>query len=633
MRETQSQSQTDTAFHDMSNAVRVWARCFAFTSILNLYLLHLGFRHWRTVAPPMIHEMAQLFFWAVAVNIGSGLLIGWFALRGRWQNRLPVVLKLDAVIGLIPFLMGMFLVQDEFRFRTFGTIYTVFLLLRLGLGLAWGSWNLPGSRRRRYSSLYVFLVTALIFAGFVPWIWLTSPPSGDEPAYLLLAHSLGFDHDFDVDNNYRNHDYVEQFPPPSPGEIRGYTYAKMESDGLAYLPHERHVITNYRGQQMLWHDVGLPILIAPAYYIAKRKGALFVLALLGGFGAAAIFETAVLLGATNLQALLTAAIFCFTSPFYLYAQTVVAEVPGATGILWVGLQFFRYRERPRNRYLLIAGIIIAALPWLIIRFWALAGPLFLVFNAWVIFREWGRWRAIVGKMALLGIPSLVSLVLFAILDKHLFNSYLPNAANLIWGRILPQFGNRPILGFFGLMFDQSFGLIPTAPIFIAVIAGMIVLYRRDRWAFAALFLPVAGYLPFVACSRFWMGGWAPPARLLVAAAMIMVPSASLVLTRNTRWIAAALTTWGGLLSVAYTVNPYLRIGSFWHLYNTSMLVEMLHDHIRTPMYSIMSVFPNCLKAERTDWLRAWGWLVLLAGAAWLWAGFAERQPTGRLSED
>jgi hypothetical protein len=619
--------QAASAAQDPAKTRSAWGRYFALISVLNLYLLHLAFRRWHYVAPPLTHDMAGVFFWAVAVNVGFGLLIGWFAIREQWETRLPVVLKLDALIGLLPFLMGKFFIgTSEPRFRIFGGIYTVFLLLRVVLSLSWAAWSLPGSKLVRHASLYVFLATFLVLAGFVPWIWLTPPLEGDEPAYMLLAHSLAFDHDFAVGDNYRNYDFAEQFPPPSPGALRGVPYELMLKPGLSVIEHEPHVITNYRGQKMLWHDVGLPLLIAPAYYFAKRHGALLMLALLGALGLAAIYEIAMWLGATNLQALLTAGIFGFTSPFYLYAQTVCVEAPGAVGILWATLQFFRYRERPRNRYLLLAGICIAALPWLVIRFWALAGPLFLVLSAWVILQEWPRWKPILAKMALLGVPSLVSLGVFAILDKHLFDTYLPNAGILILGRIMPQFGGHPVLGFLGLMFDQSFGLIPTAPMFVAVIAGVVVLFRCDRWGFAALFLPALGYIPFVARSRFWAGGWNPPARYLVAVVMVMVPAASLVLTRKTRWIVAALTTWSGLLTVAYTVNPYWRMPSLWHLYRKSMLVEILHDHMHPHphFYSALSIFPDCLSVGLSDWVLAWIWLAVVAIAAWYWAGTAKR---------
>ena len=611
----------------VSNSCAVWARWFALISILNLLLLFLAVRRWHYTLSPLTRDLAQIFFWAIAVNVAFELVIGWYAIRERWHERLPLALTLDAAITLIPLLMGKFFwVEDDLTFRIIGTLYTVFLLLRLVLGTAWAAWNLPGTQRVRHSALYVFAVAFLVFAGFVPWVWLAGPPSGDEPAYMLLAHSLAFDHDFDVGNNYRNQDYVEQFPPPSPGALRGFRYNQILDGTLSAIAHEPHVITNYRGQKMLWHDVGLPLLIAPAYSLAKRQGALLVLALLAALGVAAIFEIAVCLGASNFQALLTASIFGFTAPFYLYAQTVCVEAPGAVGILWAALQFFRYRERPRNRYLLLAGIIIAALPWLIIRFWALAGPLFLLLSAWVILREWGTWRALIARMALLGAPSLISLGAFAVLDKHQFNSYLPNAGNLIWGRILPQFWNHPLLGFQGLLFDQSFGLLPTAPLFVAAFAGMIVLFQRDRWGFAALFLPALGYLPFVVRSRFWMGGWAPPARLIVVAAMIMVPAASLVVTHKTRWIVAALTTWSGLLTVAYTVNPYWRTPSFWHPYEKSMLVEILHDHMHPHphFYSALSIFPNLLRAHPTDLLLAGCWAAVIAGAAWWWARTAQR---------
>lgn len=631
--ETQLPTSAQAPVPAVSNARRLWARWFVLVLLLNLYLLHSAFRRWHYVAPPMTHAMARIFFWAVGVNLGFALLLGWFSIRERWDNRLQRTLQLDLVIGLLPFLMGNFFIGgDEPRFRIFGTIYTVFLLLKIILALTWATWNLPDRKTIRHAPLFLFLASFLVFAGFVPWIWLAGPPSGDEPAYLLLAHSLAFDHDFDVGDNYRNYDFVEQFPPAPPGALRGFVYEQMLAPSISAIFHEPHMITNYRGQQMLWHDVGLPLLIAPAYYLDKREGALLMLALLGALGVAAIFEIALWLGAPNVRAVLTAGIFSFTAPFYLYAQSVCVEAPGAVAILWAALQFFRYRERPRNRYLLLAGIIIAAMPWLIIRFWSLAGPLFLVLVAWSLRTEWGRWSRLIGKMALLGGPSLVSLLVFALLDKHLFNTYLPNAGNLIWGRFLPQFWNHPMLGFLGLFLDQSFGLMPTAPMFVAVVAGMIVLFRRDRWGFAALFLPALGYIPFVSRSRFWMGGWAPPARLLVVGVMIMVPAASLVLTRKTRWIVVALTTWSGLLTVAYTVNPYWRMPSLWHLYEKSMLAEILHDHMHhhPHFYSVLSIFPDLLRAHPTDLLLAWCWVAVIACSAWLWARTAGPQ-SGKLN--
>ena len=259
----------------------LFLRWFALASIFNLYLLRVAFRRWHYVVPPTTHAMARIFFWAVAINVVSGLVIGWFALHERWHQRLGLTLKLDTAIGLLPFLMGkFFLGRDEFSFRVFGTIYVLFLLLRLVLGLTWLASNAPGAQPVRHAAIYVFLVTFLVFGGCVPWMWLSSSPQGDEAHFMVLTHSLVVDHDFEVGNNYRNGDFKEEFPPPSPGEFRGYPYASIQRDGIGGMPREPHVIGNYRGQLMLQHDPGFPMLLVPGYALDLREGALLTIALI-----------------------------------------------------------------------------------------------------------------------------------------------------------------------------------------------------------------------------------------------------------------------------------------------------------------------------------------------------------------
>jgi hypothetical protein len=51
----------------------------------------------------------------------------------------------------------------------------------------------------------------------------------------------------------------------------------------------------------------------------------------------------------------------------------------------------------------------------------------------------------------------------------------------------------------------------------------------------------------------------------------------------------------------------------------SMLVEFFHDHIHTPLYSILSVYPDMMLARRQDYLRAVAWLIVYVAGAWVWA--------------
>jgi hypothetical protein len=61
------------------------------------------------------------------------------------------------------------------------------------------------------------------------------------------------------------------------------------------------------------------------------------------------------------------------------------------------------------------------------------------------------------------------------------------------------------------------------------------------------------------------------------------------------------------------------MNSYWEMNKFSMWVEMLHDHIPTPFYSVLSIFPNFKVAAPVDYVRGWIWVVLIAGAALWWA--------------
>ncbi len=588
-------------------------------SLVNLALLVQVLHRYHHALTPINHGLARVLATAFAVNIATALAILWLATVRCWRTRLSSVLKLDVAVSLLPFVMAALRDGDKGRtFHLFALVYVVFLLAKMAEFLFYAAHNAGPENRVRIPAI-VFAAAFIVYGGLAPWIALASSPQGDEAHFLILSHSLAFDHDFDVGDNYAKGDYREQYPPPSPGEMRGYPYASMERDNVDYLPHEPHTVTNFRGQLMLEHDPGFPLLMTPGYALDLREGALFTQALIGAAGAAAVYEAAVLLGASSGCALLTVALFCFTCPYWVFTQSALADLSGAVGSLWIGLQFLRYRVRERNRYLLLAGMLIAILPWLNIRFWALAGPSFLLLAAWIVRQH----KSVIAKLAYLGVPSLIGLALFGALDQHLFNTYMPNASMLILEKSYPQFGMNPVHAVLGMLFDQSYGLLPTAPLYVAVAAGMIVLFRRDRWAFAALLLPALGYLPFVAYSRFWSGGWCAPGRYMLSATTLMIPATALVLDRNLRWWIAALAAWSLLIGILFTVNPYLRMPSIWVFYQMSMLVEFFHDHIHTPLYSILSVYPNMMLARGQDYLRALAWLLVYVVGAWTWARTSE----------
>ena len=595
-------------------------------SVLNLLLLIGAVRSLADAATLINHDMARVLAFAVLGNVCGSVLLLWYATHQHWEARLKTVLTSDLVISVLPLVMKQFLNgQSGRKFHIFGLIYTLFLFLKLAQWLLYAAWNSPAGVIPRRATLFVFLAALITFAGFVPWIWLSIGPQGDEGHYLLLSHSLAFDHDFDLTNNYRNRDHLEMFPPPQPGAMRGYPYASMQHDNIVVYTQEPHYVINYRGQQMLEHDIGIPLLVLPGYALDLREGAMFTIALVSALGAAAIFQSALLLGAALPQALLAVGLLCFTGPYWVFTQCVLTDAVAAAISAGIALCFLLYRQRERGGYIFAAGFLVAVLPWLNTRFWPLAGPVFLVFAAWIIHRDWGRWGTLIYRLALLGVPGLVSLGAFAVIDKLLFNTYMPNAAMHIFGRTHQAFWLQPVRGFLGLFFDQSYGLLPTAPLYVAVAAGMVVLYRRDKWNFAVLLAPALAYVPFVSFSQWWYGGWSAPGRYVLAGVTAMVPAAALVLNRRTRWLTAALGAWSVFIAVLFAVNPYLRMPSIWVFYPKSMLVEFFHDRIRTPLYSILSVFPSFHVGRTPDYALGFLWLLILAATARWWAR-ASQQP-------
>src|SRR5688572_796843 len=88
----------------------------------------------------------------------------------------------------------------------------------------------------------------LMIIGLLLWGLMTHSTyagTGDEPHYLAIAHSLAFDRDLHVDNNYGPDEWITNVAPGA------------------------HVAAGRDGTMRPVHDVGLPLLCAPYVAIAR----------------------------------------------------------------------------------------------------------------------------------------------------------------------------------------------------------------------------------------------------------------------------------------------------------------------------------------------------------------------------
>ena len=160
--------------------------------------------------------------------------------------------------------------------------------------------RLPGPR-----GVFVLSVLVLLVAG--AHMRRSAGLSGDEPHYLVIAHSLVADGDLRIENNHQAGDYRSFHPGFLPMH-----YLTRGVDGVIYSV----------------HAPGLPTLLAPAYLLGGYRGAIVLLILIAALAATAVFSLAARLATPGI-ALTTWAAGDADGPF---SVAELARLPGDPGL-------------------------------------------------------------------------------------------------------------------------------------------------------------------------------------------------------------------------------------------------------------------------------------------------------------
>ena len=366
--------------------------------------------------------------------------------------------------------------------------------------------------------LGLFVVTVhLTLLPFVARAWRTT---GDEPHYLLAAHSLVADHDFDLANNYDQLDYLNFY---------------LSKDIT------RQIRLDRSGAQILDHQLGFPLLIAPAYALGGRLGVLVFQAVVGGVLAGVMFHVAVFMSGHRPAALLATLFVALSSPLFLYHYLVYPELLAAlltTVVIYIAIR----QDKPTRYSALIVFLSLALLPWLNRRFAVLAFVLaLLVAWAW-----WGResrlpksQRLRKSYSAILGIIitglSIGLLLWFnqGLMAAERVDITLPAGGGAFWLRLA-----RGV----GWLVDQQRGLLIYGPIYIAAILGLPYLWQKTGtspcgkrgWFVIAPFLVSLGVTTLA--GGFWIA-WEVGPRFLVVALPALTPLLALAWQHYRRSLA------------------------------------------------------------------------------------------------
>lgn len=423
--------------------------------------------------------------------------------------------------------------------------------------------------------------------------------TGDEPAYMLLAHSLVADGDFNLYNNRVNRDG------------RRFGMERCDEHGARKDWEKREIYSI--------HTPGLAALIAPAYALglrgplAPRTAVCLFMNLLAALLAVNVYLFCIeIAGGARLPALLATAAVVLTPPVIFYSNLVYPELPAALLVLYALRHLIPNPEGcatippsrlpaeaseqagPTPPHLLVS-LAVAFLPWLSFRFFLPALVLLLL-----ILRSPRRPSPPLRRGVLL--PLLLfaaSLASFLCCQYRAFGTINPAAGYVYQDFARRGFCSKGMLdGTFGILLDEGHGILTWSPIYALSLTGLLLLFRRQRerglWL---LLLLLAVYLPganFV----FWWGGFAPPPRYMVVPAPLLGALLCYALSRRPRPSFIALY---GLLLAASLAFGYAGCRHPNLLYKHRHIITNYHPRLMT------RAFPSFVHPRASTWPLALGW--------------------------
>lgn len=400
-------------------------------------------------------------------------------------------------------------------------------------------------------------------------------PGGDEPHYLVATQSVLRDADLRVANNYANGRYLDYFP----GRLEPH-FLKRSTSGEIYSIHAPAV----------------SFIVLPGFALAGYAGAVVTMILIAALTAALAWRIAFRISDSAAAAWVSVIAVFGTAPYFFHAFTIYPEIAGAfivTSGVWLLVELSARRE-VSNRMLIAIGAALAVLPWLHTRFAVLAGLLGMI----IVIR-----LATLPRIArFLSVPVVAGGAWFAFFWM-IWGSPNPAAP---YGADTSTSASYILRGLIGLLIDQQFGVLTTAPIYLIAFAGVFPLYQRQTRLTIELLLVVVAYAITVASYQMWWAGSAAPARFLVSILpMAVLPIAALV-GRSRRSLI-----WGCLIllivSVALVIPRVFIEGGRFIFNNRAPLdatLEWLSHTVDLPL-ALPSVH------------REGGWIALRDGAIWI----------------
>ena len=389
--------------------------------------------------------------------------------------------------------------------------------------------------------------------------------TGDEPHYLLTAHSLAEDGDLDVRD-----------------DIAAEAYRPWHGAGLD--PQEK-VLSD--GRMVSPHDPLLPALLAAPLALGGWVAAKVALAALAAALAALLLVVAVRrFGLPVGPSAVVVAVFAASAPFAVYGTQVYPELPAALAVVAAVGGF-------------ATPVAVIALPWLSVKYTLVAATLALL----TLRRRW----------YLLGVYAAAAAV-FLVAHKLWYGGWTPYAAGDHFGDSeLTVVGRQPDYAgrarrLLGLLVDRTFGLAVWQPAWLLAVPALaaLVARRERRWLLVGLPL-AAGWLVATFAALTMHGWWWPGRQLVVVLPLAVLTVAAWAAVSRRRLAAVAALGATGVVTYAWFVVEAYWSGLTW--------VVDFFETSNPLVQAWRLVLPDFWQENAATWPLAALWTVVLGAAA------------------
>jgi hypothetical protein len=528
--------------------------------------------------------------WAAFCGVAALALLLLSRRRPHWVT-LPVFAGVLLIVPFLPLLPDLIPALQ----LPAGPLKWIVWLTTGGL-LTWTLWHTRPTRAlwlKKLSLTHTTLAIAALTAaagGLAAWRLAGTVvfPGGDEPHYLVVAQSLWRDGDLKIENNHTRGDYREYF-------VRDALKPDFLRRGV-------------NGEIYSIHPVGMPVLMAPVYALGGYWAVVAALILSAAAAAALVWRFVAQATSAPGAATFAWAAIALTAPFLYNTFTVYPEILAALAVVVAYTRAAGGDEWPRGTVRwAIVGACCGALPWLSTKY----APMSAVLVAIALTRARVARAVVVAVLA----PYLVFLAAWLYFFYAIWGIPLPMAP---YGDLVQTSPRNLIFGAPGLLFDQEYGVLAYAPVYVLAITGLVAMWRAGsemRRSAIEIVLIFGALLGTVGAFRIWWGGTASPGRPLASGLLLLALPIAMASRRTARG-SAARAGHQLLLLVSIGVAITLAVAQQGLLINngrdgTSALLEFW-----SPRWEAWSVAPTFIFHEApTAWLHALTWLAIAFAAA------------------